>query len=455
MKRAQWEVDETNEALPLPVPSPPPGAGGFSLLEMSVVLVIVGLLSVALWRFLPLFGEVADTRPPAEQLALANEAILGFTIKQYRLPCPAPVGGDGRERHAGGTGQCQDTVGEFPFATLGLRFPLRLRYGAFQNGTSLSLTSAQERYSVPLPPYPSPTNEWPLTVTGSYVMAPGDLGGLNVEGVSGIPSLPATLAEMSTLDKAQLTRSSSPFIGSKPVNGLDFCAALRDLQALPSLAGAPAVAGDPMAYALAHPGTRDADDDGSFLDGINNTAGAFAVPGAPATDLYDDHVLAVGFAELAGRLSCPFHLARANMAGRGAQAAYDHFQFALAILQWRAFNLDLAHDDLQQAYVSVYFSMLSALNNLDQIAEKIGFFTLEASFMGVVNALDLTVTLAKGTMGGYKLYDAITGVNGKIDSVKSAMEKRVSAEAYADQIRTLVETMTSRAVTLDEKGWLP
>jgi hypothetical protein len=35
------------------------------------------------------------------------------------------------------------------------------------------------------------------------------------------------------------------------------------------------------------------------------------------------------------------------------------------------------------------------------------------------------------------------------------MEKRVKAEAYADQMRTLVETMTSRAVALDEKGWLP
>jgi prepilin-type N-terminal cleavage/methylation domain-containing protein len=419
---------------------------GVSLMEMSVALAIVGLLSVALWRFLPLVGEVADTPPPAEQLALANEAILGFTIKESRLPCPAAVNGNGRERHAGGTGTCLEAVGEFPFSTLGLHFPLRLRYGAFG-----SLTSAKERYTVPLPPFATSYNEWPLTVTGRYTPGSGDVGSVP----SGVtpPSLTVTLKEMSTLDKAQLQRPY--FAQPANINGLDFCTALN-LALSTSSAGAPTVAGKSMAYALAHPGARDADDDDDFLDGANRASSdAFAVPGAPVTAVYDDQVLAVGFAELAGRLSCPFYLSRANMTGRGAQASYDHFLFALAILQWRAFNLDLAYDDLQQAYASVYFSTLSALNNLSQFVDKVGNFSLEKSLMGAVNGLELIITTAKASMAGYKLADAIQGVGKKIESIENAKTKRVAAEAYADQMRTLVKDMTERAVALDKKGWLP
>lgn len=102
---------------------------GFTLVELSIVLVVIGLLLgtavVALTNFLSR-AQFSETEA---QLALVQEALIGYVISQGRLPCPdvndyppvAPTFGsasDGVGDIAGGT--CTQEMGYLPYAELGL-----------------------------------------------------------------------------------------------------------------------------------------------------------------------------------------------------------------------------------------------------------------------------------------------------------------------------------------------
>jgi prepilin-type N-terminal cleavage/methylation domain-containing protein len=100
---------------------------GFTLLEMAVVLLIVGLLLSGLLPTLSAQAEqqrIADTR---KQMNEIRDALLGFAVSKGRLPCPA----DGTltsENNAGleltaGSGVamvCSSNRGVVPWVTLGM-----------------------------------------------------------------------------------------------------------------------------------------------------------------------------------------------------------------------------------------------------------------------------------------------------------------------------------------------
>jgi prepilin-type N-terminal cleavage/methylation domain-containing protein len=96
---------------------------GFSLIEMAVVLVIVGLLVTGL--LLPLSAQI-DQRNYNEtlrELQDIREALIGFALSNATndghpyLPCP-DTNGDGLEDRLGGV--CNNLLGALPWATLGL-----------------------------------------------------------------------------------------------------------------------------------------------------------------------------------------------------------------------------------------------------------------------------------------------------------------------------------------------
>lgn len=85
-------------------------ARGFSLVEIAVVLVIVGLLLVGL--LLPLGAQIEQRKitETNRQLEDAREALIGFAIVNGRLPCPARSNSAGAEvRNA--AGECKNTSG--------------------------------------------------------------------------------------------------------------------------------------------------------------------------------------------------------------------------------------------------------------------------------------------------------------------------------------------------------
>ena len=94
-------------------------SGGFTLVEMAIVLVIVGLLLGGL--LMPLSTQVEQRRIGETQKALdeINQALIGFAVANKRLPRPATSAMNGAENPV----QCPtDTAcsGFIPWTTLGV-----------------------------------------------------------------------------------------------------------------------------------------------------------------------------------------------------------------------------------------------------------------------------------------------------------------------------------------------
>ena len=95
-------------------------ARGFSLVEMAVVLVIVGLMIGGLLT--PLSMQLEQRRVGETQKAMdeAREALMGFAMRNGYLPCPAVSPGNGLEDRSGANCTGGKRVGLLPWATLGV-----------------------------------------------------------------------------------------------------------------------------------------------------------------------------------------------------------------------------------------------------------------------------------------------------------------------------------------------
>lgn len=93
---------------------------GFTLVEMAIVLVIVGLLIGGLVTPLSVQLEqrrIADTQRAMDE---ARDALLGFAVRNGYLPCPAVSAANGLEDRDGARCSNGRRTGFLPWATLGL-----------------------------------------------------------------------------------------------------------------------------------------------------------------------------------------------------------------------------------------------------------------------------------------------------------------------------------------------
>lgn len=90
---------------------------GFSLIEIALVLVIVGLLIGGLLS--PLSTQIENSQRNETKIIMtqALEAIYGYTLANGRLPCPDTTG-DGAENRTGNN--CTVVRGNLPWSTLAL-----------------------------------------------------------------------------------------------------------------------------------------------------------------------------------------------------------------------------------------------------------------------------------------------------------------------------------------------
>jgi prepilin-type N-terminal cleavage/methylation domain-containing protein len=93
---------------------------GFSLIEISIVLIIVGLLLGSALVSLQAQRDHAQLLETSKNLNLAKESLLGYMRVYGRIPCPATEGSNGIEQPLGG-GECFVSSGYFPSATLGFQ----------------------------------------------------------------------------------------------------------------------------------------------------------------------------------------------------------------------------------------------------------------------------------------------------------------------------------------------
>ena len=153
---------------------------GFTLVEMSVVLIVVALLLGSL--LVPLSTQV-DQRQGAEterMLENAREALIGFAMVNGRLPRPAQSSSNGAEKATGsctGPSAVVNCTGFLPWATLGLP-----RFDGY---------SKQLRYSV-APLYAESAITFSTSTAGPKTVKTRDGAGNAVNLVSGVPAVIAS-----------------------------------------------------------------------------------------------------------------------------------------------------------------------------------------------------------------------------------------------------------------------
>ncbi|HNV88916.1 MAG TPA: prepilin-type N-terminal cleavage/methylation domain-containing protein [Methylotenera sp.] len=90
---------------------------GFTLVEMAIVLVIVGLVISAFLTPLTAQLEQARNAEARRDLSEIKEALLGFAVINDRLPCP-DNDGDGVDDGCANTNATSTSGGNVPWATL-------------------------------------------------------------------------------------------------------------------------------------------------------------------------------------------------------------------------------------------------------------------------------------------------------------------------------------------------
>lgn len=376
---------------------------GFSLVELAVVLVIVGVVGALLWRVLPQWRPAAEGDPIARDLILAEQAIQGFVLSSHRLPCPdTSVGGDGLEECGSGV-----AVGRVPARTLGLPATFgQMRYGVHRGGgADLAIAASRQ---VPLMPPVSPPDPDPDAPPAPQPVAP-DL---------------------------YLT------------NGLDFCVALRQAQA----AGAGfSVGGGTAAFALAHPGLDDRDGDGDLFDAANPGSG-FGLPGAPTDATYDDRTLAVGIGELAVRLGCLQRLGIANGAARAAFAAYDEDRFAAMYVNYRNLAFDVRKTNTTIAKSA--FSLAIATLTLT-IATQASTIALASIVPEGIGPGDIIGAAASVTGATAAVATAALGVESAQEAESKARRQFIASQTFKVRTASLLLAARLRAHSLDSAGLQP
>jgi type II secretory pathway pseudopilin PulG len=93
--------------------------GGFTLLEIAVVLLIIGLLTGGILG--PLSNQIEQRKISDTQklLEITQDALLGYAVAKGRLPCPAISASNGNEDRTSGLCTGGKRVGFIPWVTLG------------------------------------------------------------------------------------------------------------------------------------------------------------------------------------------------------------------------------------------------------------------------------------------------------------------------------------------------
>jgi|GEM_PF-403592 prepilin-type N-terminal cleavage/methylation domain len=286
--------------------------GGFTLVEMAVVLVILSVIGVILARWM---GTTTLEHTHALQRTLlqrAEDAVLGFATIQHRLPCP-DTDGDGLENCDG------SAVAMLPYRTIGLpdARAARVRYGVLRRAGDSAVLA-----------------DWDTSANRAAdreVVLDADLAATRdrtrvLQVFLNDPDLaPAHTVE--PWDNCGHLPAGAPGCDEAPqlhLNGLDFCAAIRNAAMLPPSPqhvhtrreDAPDQIAGNVAYAMA------------MVDPQEPAHGAASVafqsprrPSGGGDAPYRDKVVAVGFDQLWTRLRCGEYYAAATYAHPNIAAA--------------------------------------------------------------------------------------------------------------------------------------
>lgn len=392
---------------------------GYSLVELSIGLVILGIISLAIVKFGFKANEKIEQIEAPNILLAADKALIGYIAAKHRLPCP-DVTGDGRE-------DCDvaNVIGKLPVVDLGLARAdlINVRYGVFNHvatptsaDVDIDLTAKNKDRFFPL-----------LT---------------NIPGAAGIAPSAVTLP-----------------LGA--ANGIDFCHALRMSVALPRdsnsistalhIRSANNVALKNVAYAISLPSSLS-----DPATNINNVPYAFASPNSPIKSGSQDAVIAMDFGQIFDRLSCAGVL---NSSGH----AYPNTASAAAIMRGAMLDykvqLDLQLEMAELGVLSAGVGVAAAIGALASSTSELqtGISESIATFGGMSAAIGLSAAAMALSIGS--TVTAGIGLDSAIETKKMA-QARVKEFSGSDSTSkriledsgTLASAIRAKAIAADAAG---
>lgn len=381
---------------------------GFSLIELSVALVIMGGITLSLLKIFPQVGESLFTneegRETTSTLLATSDALVGFITAYNRLPCP-DSGSDGLEDCAAAAQR-----GTIPYKTLHLANPVlnlsgnELEYAVYRNGNitlkeDADLVKLKNRYEPLLPD--------------------NELSGKS--------------------------------------NGLDFCFALQQAIKLNSSTSNPYLGEGSsrfnMAFILADPGAKNADNLGGLFDQNNSYTGSddlsYELATKPRDLTYDDRIYGMAFTELAGRLQCAQQLAEVNGAAREAFAANDMKDLSLYYQTYRSLALSLSKGNVDSAIFKLSMTGVDSLILLASTAITLALAAETANGVTVAVAIPAALAIAAQAASVVNSIIALTEALSELEKeklLKSGADTRVA------QLTIYAESTLNAAKNSDKKG---
>ncbi|MDX8390441.1 MAG: type II secretion system protein [Mariprofundaceae bacterium] len=371
---------------------------GFSLVELSVVMTIVAVLLALAYNIIPKQQDMNARQQSREALQKADEAVFGFAVQNYRLPCP-DVNGDGVE-------QCVTTnhVGSLPWKTLGLSSKpvgstgTSLKYGVYRGASDLAVAS-------------------------------------NLF----VPMLPAT--------NASGTMVATP----ATINGFDFCRNIRNAGISTLNTGALNVTNNVnVAYALADVGAGDANASvpSSFWDGLNTVTGTtFDSPDKMVSQTYDDLVIASSFHRILGRMGCE-EMGRPHAAGISAIASVDIYNVWKLMFDVRTNDKNNADMGLLFAQIGVAKAAFEAAMAAYGLASTVACTGLSAgvcAFNVILAGVQVAAAIAAIVQAAIGLVNAQATLTSAIAALAAVTTSKSAALTFADQ-------SVANALSIDAAG---
>ena len=423
-------------------------ASGFSLLELAIIVLILGLLTTLTWKFIGAQIQKQTEVTTYSLLERADWALTGFAMSHHRLPCP-DTNQDGMEDCA-----IENQVGTLPYKTLGFADARagRVRYGALRRTAEVVNPEAATDDPTPLLPRSADL----ATIIDRFYPLVASMD--NADAASG--AFKKSLPVLTTTTVGVGSRTYLPVeaynakLGNQ--NGLDFCWALRVAEDPPPDAGSirnhihVLINGQPrqVAYALALPGALDMSGDNNLFDGTQTTALSFDPPQQGQNYENDDRTRAVSLGALWNRLECGEAIASIGHAHPNAATAavmlyrglYDMEQVLEQALALAEAQRDIAVAGVLNAVGAIIDAAAAVSHTVADVALE-GLGTSVAAAVVMVAAA--ATVIAPAIMS---LVQAVEVVGMAEQRYEYSQVLRASAKNFAEQLLGDVETADGKGL---------